>query len=321
MAAVTHDDVRVANPARTGLMFALISAASFGMSGSLARGLLDTGWSPAAAVLLRITVASLVLTVPSVVALRGRWGLLWENLALIVAYGVIAVAGCQLAYFYAVRTMPVAMALLVEYVAPIAVVGYLWVRHGQRPSRMTALGAVVAVLGLVLVLDLLSGASVDVVGMTWALGAMVGAATYFVLGAKESTLPPIVLAGGGLWVGAIGLGLACLVGLTPFAGSVDRVQFQGISAPWWVVVVTLGVVTAALAYVSGIAASRALGSRVASFVALLEVLFSLAYARLLLGQQPGWVQLGGGLLILAGVVLVKVGEPVAELEPAVPDPT
>ncbi|GAB3578633.1 DMT family transporter [Calidifontibacter terrae] len=320
MAAVTHD-ARVANPARAGLLFALISAASFGMSGSLARGLLDTGWSPAAAVLLRITVASVVLTVPSAIALHGRWGLLRDNAGLVVAYGVVAVAGCQVTYFYAVRTMPVAMALLVEYVAPIVVVGYLWVRHGQRPSALTTGGALVAIVGLVLVLDLVSGASADVVGMLWALGAMVGAATYFVLGAKESTLPPLVLAGGGLWVGSIGLAITCLLGLTPFSTSGSAVAFEGMTTPWWVVVLTLGVVTAALAYVSGIAASRALGSRVSSFVALLEVLFSLAYARLLLGQQPGWVQLAGGLLILAGVVLVKIGEPVAELEPAVPDPT
>lgn len=321
MAAVTHDNVRVANPARNGLVLALVSAASFGMSGSLARGLLDDGWSPAAAVLLRITVAALVLTVPSVVALRGRWHLLRRNAGLIVAYGMVAVAGCQLAYFYAVRTMPVAMALLVEYVSPIAVVGYLWLRHGQRPSRLTGAGGLVAILGLVLVLDLLSGAAVDTVGMIWALGAMVGGATYFVLGAKESELPPMVLAGGGLWVGALALAVAGLAGVTPFVASTGQVDFQGATVPWWVVVLTLGVVTAALAYVSGIGASRALGSRVASFVALLEVLFSLTYARLLLGQQPGWIQLAGGLLILAGVVLVKIGEPVAELEPAVPDPT
>jgi drug/metabolite transporter (DMT)-like permease len=69
-------------------------------------------------------------------------------------------------------------------------------------------------------------------------------------------------------------------------------------------------VTAALSYVSGIAASRLLGARLASFVALSEVVAAVLWAWLLLAQLPGLVQLLGGALILAGVVAVRAGEPV-----------
>lgn len=323
MAVMTHDEVRVERSvtARSGLWWALISAASFGGSGSLGRGLIELGWSPAAAVLFRVLIAALALTVPTVLALRGRWQLLRADAGLVVAYGLIAVAGTQFAYFNAVRTMPVAMALLVEYAAPIAVVLFLWLRHGQRPSVLTSAGAVVAIGGLVLVLDLVSGASVDGAGMFWALLAMAGAAVYFVLSAHDTHLPPIALAGGGLWVGAIAMALGCVTGLMPYSTATGDVSFTIGDVPWWVALVTLGLVTAALAYVAGIFASRALGSRLASFVALIEVLFSLLFGMVLLGQQPAAVQLLGGLLILGGVVLVKLGEPVPELEPDVPDPT
>ncbi len=64
-----------------------------------------------------------------------------------------------------------------------------------------------------------------------------------------------------------------------------------------------------MAYVAGILASRGLGARMASFAALLEVLFAVVFAWLLLGQLPRAVQLVGGVLVLAGVVLVKLGEP------------
>jgi drug/metabolite transporter (DMT)-like permease len=67
-------------------------------------------------------------------------------------------------------------------------------------------------------------------------------------------------------------------------------------------------VTAAVAYVAGIAGIRRLGSRVASFVALAEVLFAVFWAWLLLGELPRPVQLLGGALIVAGVVAVKLGE-------------
>ena len=100
-----------------------------------------------------------------------------RNAGLIVTYGLLAVAGAQFCYFSAVKYMQVGPALLIEYTAPAAVVVWLWLRHSQRPGPVTLVGAGVAGLGLVLVLDLMSGADLSVPGVLWALAAMVGAAT------------------------------------------------------------------------------------------------------------------------------------------------
>src|SRR5262245_61306718 len=166
-----------------GFGFAVVSAMAFGLSGALARGLMDAGWSAGAAVACRILVAAAFLVVPASIALRGRWGLLRRNVGLIVGFGVVAVAGCQLAYFNAVAHMQVGVALLIEYTAPVAVIAWMWLRHGQRPGRLTVLGAAIAAVGLVLVLDLVSGAELSLLGVGWALGAMIGAAVYFILSA------------------------------------------------------------------------------------------------------------------------------------------
>src|SRR5688572_1943814 len=190
---LTHD-TRSSRTA-AGLVLAVASAASFGLSGALARGLLDTGWSAGAAVTVRVLLAAVVLAVPGALALRGRWHLLRDNAGLVAVYGIAAVAGAQLCYFYAVTYMQVSVALLLEYTAPVAVVVWLWLRHGHRPSGTTLLGAAIAAGGLVLVLDVVSGAELSVVGVLWALGAMVGAATYFVISADEDNgLPGITLA-------------------------------------------------------------------------------------------------------------------------------
>lgn len=118
-----------------------MSAATFGTSGTFGSSLIDAGWSPAAAVITRISVAALVLTVPALVQLRGRWALLRRCAGRILAYGLIAVAGCQLFYFNAIQRMPVGVALLLEYLAVVLVVGWMWLRHGQRPRRLTIAGA------------------------------------------------------------------------------------------------------------------------------------------------------------------------------------
>src|SRR3954452_7103152 len=112
-----------------GVLLAVISATSFGMSGSLARGLMSTGWSPGAIVLVRIGIAALVLAPFAAISLRGRWRLLRAQVPQILLYGLVAVAGAQFCYFSAVATMDVAPALLIEYTAPAAVVGWLWIRH------------------------------------------------------------------------------------------------------------------------------------------------------------------------------------------------
>lgn len=312
MSAVTHDVTPglTTRDATRGLLFALLSAVSFGLSGPLARGLTDAGWSPGAAVGARILLGALVLVVPAGLQLRGRWQVLRRNLPMIVAYGVIAVVVTQLCFFYAIQYMQVGPALLVEYTAPVLVVGWMWLRHGQRPSALTIAGAVVCAAGLVLVLDLVSGVQVSVPGILWALGAAVGVATYFVLSAHEAQgLPPLALAAGGLVVGGLLLAGLGLVGVLPMTWSTAPVEYAVGSTPWWLPVLALGVVTAGLAYASGIEGIRRLGSRLASFVSLTEVLAAVLGAWLLLAELPGGVQVVGGVLILAGVVLVRLGEP------------
>lgn len=290
----------------SGIAFALVSALTFGMSGALARPLLEAGWSPGAVVLVRVALAALVVAPFGLLALRGRWHLLRRNAGLITLYGVLAVAGAQFCYFSAVQYMQVGPALLIEYTAPAAVVVWLWLRRGQRPGRVTLAGAGLAALGLVLVLDLLSGADLNVVGVLWALAAMVGAASYFLISADESNgLPPIALAAGGLVTGTAALGGLALVGLLPMRSAAAQVSYADVSVEPWIPLVTLGIVTAAIAYVTGIAAGRRLGSRLASFVALIEVVAGVVWAWVLLDELPRPVQLLGGVLILAGILLAS----------------
>ncbi|SHL53619.1 Threonine/homoserine efflux transporter RhtA [Pseudonocardia thermophila] len=313
MPLLTHD-----NAARSlsGLGFAAISAVSFALSGPIAGGLLDAGWSPAAAVAVRVLIGGSVLVPPAVVALRGRWAQLRRQLPVLLLYGLGPVAGTQFAYFAALRHLPVAVALLIEYTSPIAVVAWLWLRHAQRPAALTVGGALLGMTGLVLVLDP-GGGAFSWIGVGWALLAMLGAALYFLLSARTGdALPGVVLAAGALLTGGVVLLLAGLVGVLPFTVTAATVALGGAVLPWWVPVLALGVVTAALSYATGIEAARRLGARLASFCGLAEVVAAVVLAWLLLGQVPRPVQLVGAALVLAGVALVKLGEPEPAAAPA-----
>jgi drug/metabolite transporter (DMT)-like permease len=310
-----------------GIVLAVVSAMTFGSSGPLAKSLIDTGWSSGGVVTLRIVGATLILLGPALLALRGRWWVLRRNLRLISLFGLVAMAGCQLFFFNAVSTVSVGVALLLEYLGIIVVVLWLWLTRGQRPRRWTLAGIVLALAGLALVLDLTGGPGVDLAGALWGLAAAVGLATYFVLGGDEGdSLPPLVLAAAAMVVATAALLVAGLTRIMPLRFATDDATLAGTQVPWFVPVLGLCLVSTAIPYAAGIAATRRLGSKVASFVGLTEVLFSVVFAWLLLGQVLRPVQLAGGVLILAGVVAVRYedlraghdGAPSVDKQPPVP---
>lgn len=292
-----------------GLALALLSAATFGTSGSFAASLIKVGWTPGSAVTARVLTAALLLTGPALLQLRGRVALLRRSSRTLTVYGIAAVAGAQLCFFMAVEHLSVAVALLLEYSGTLLVVGHLWLRRGQRPGRLTVAGAALAIAGLGLVLELIGNAHLDPVGVLWGLGAAVGLATYFVMSAEtDDALPPLVVAWGGLVIGGAALAVAAVVGLLPLAAPRTDVTLLGAKVSWLVPVLGLAVVAAAIAYVTGILGARLLGAKVASFVGLTEVLFAVVFAWILLGQSLGLQQLMGAALVVAGITLVRVDE-------------
>lgn len=297
---------------------ALLSAATFSTSGSFARSLLSAGWSPGAAVTARVTLAALMLAIPTLWSLRGRWEVVRRNSALILTYGVVAVAGGQLMYFNAVEHLSVGVALLLEYLGAVLVVGWMWLRHGQRPRRLTLIGSVVAMLGLVFVLDLAGNTRLDPIGVLWGLAAAVGLATYYVLSAKgDDDMEPLVIAGAGMAVASLTLLIAGGVGILPVRATFRSVEFAGRTVSWIVPVLGLSLVAAAIAYVVGIGAARILGPRLSSFIGLTEVVFAVFFAWLFLNELPTSTQLMGGAFIVGGVVLVHVDEMRAPGSPAI----
>ena len=155
--------------------------------------------------------------------------------------------------------------------------------------------------------------------MLWGLGAAVGLALYFVLSARaDDGLPALVLASGGMAIGAVALAAIGLLGLMPMHATFGAVRFAGHEVSWLLPVAGLSLVAAVVSYVAGISAARILGARLSSFLGLFEVVFAVVFAWLFLAQLPTSVQMLGGVLIAAGVGLVRLDElrnaPVSPIE-------
>ncbi len=295
------------NRTAVGFGLVLLSAFFFAASGPYAKAMYASGWSPGAVVLLRLLGCALVLLVPTLLSLRGRWREVVRGWRTVVSYGVVSMAGVQLLYFLAVEHLAVAVALLLEMTAPLLIVFWLWATTRIRPATVTFIGMAVSLVGLVLVLDP-GGSALSLAGVVFALGAAVCLASYFMVSAKvEVDVPPVALTGLGMFVGTLVVTGLLLLGVLPADFSTADVTL-GASPFSWVVPILIIVFTTVGAYVCGVLGLRMVGATVGSFVNLTEVPFSVIVAWLVVAELPSVIQLYGGIGIVVGVVFIKWGE-------------
>ncbi|WP_421733572.1 EamA family transporter [Cellulomonas sp.] len=303
-----------------GIVAGLIAAVAFATSGPVVKPLLVAGWSPGSAILVRLSVAALLLAGPAAWALRGRWHVLRDEWRTVLGFGVLGVATASTMYYLAVDRLPVAIALLIEYTGPLLLVGWGWARERRAPSAATLAGAALATGGLVLVLDLTGSLELDPVGLAFALVSAVGNAAYFALTGRRTELPSISLAGAGMAVGALTVALVAAVGVLPLAAPDVRVDLLGAQVHWIVPLLVVATVPTAFAYGVSALSVRLLGERLASFLALSEVLVAVLLAWLLVSEVPAPLQVAGMVLVVAGIALVRRGTDAPEPVAAEPRP-
>ncbi|MEU0358418.1 EamA family transporter [Streptomyces cyaneofuscatus] len=305
-----------------GLGLALLSAFAFGGSGVAAKPLIEAGLDPLHVVWLRVAGAALIM-LP--VAWRHR-NLVRERPALLVGFGLFAVAGVQAFYFASISRIPVGVALLVEYLAPALVLG--WVRFVQRRpvTRAAALGVVLAVGGLACVVEVWAGLSFDVLGLLLALGAACCQVGYFVLsdhggqeakgregkggdGGSVEPPPPLGVIAYGLIVGALVLTVVARPWGMDWSLLGGTAGMNGTGVPAWVLLGWIVLIATALAYGTGVVSVRMLSPQVAGVVACLEAVIATVLAWVLLGEHLSAPQLIGGFVVLTGAFIAQSSAP------------
>jgi drug/metabolite transporter (DMT)-like permease len=290
-----------------GLGYALAAAVFFGGAGPVAKALIGAGLSPLETVWLRLAGAALVL-VPAVALVRrdAVRALLRGRGRLVLLYGVFAIAAVQALYFVAVSRLPVGVALLIEYTAPVLVIG--WVRLVRRTSLpgLAYAGAAAAVLGLGCVVQVWSGLRLDAVGLAAALGAAACQASFFLLSDRLTVDgDPLALTACGAAVATVALGVLAQPWNLPWHVLAGPVLLAGHPVPAPLLLAWLAVVATVLAYATGIAAIERLSAPVAGVIASTEVVVAALLAWLVLGERLTPIQLLGGTIVLAGALTTQ----------------
>lgn len=304
----------------SGLAIAFVSAWCFAFSGPMAKFLGEAGLAPLESVWARMAGAGLLLLAVLVVVKPRALRIPRSRLPFFGAYAVMAVAGVQALYFVAITRLPVGIALLLEFMAPVMVV--LWVRFVRRVRlpRAAFVGAVVAVVGLGIVVEAWQGMRIDPLGLLLGLAAGACCAGYFLMSDSfGDDVDPLGLIAWGMIGAAVVLLPFSRPWNIPWEAFTTKATLGGHTLPvlgaylWMVVVATV------VAYILGVNAVRRLSAAVGATVASLEVIGGAVVAWALLGEALGLFQIIGGLIVISGALLAQtataspVDGPVPEL--------
>ena len=292
-----------------GTTLALLGTLLFGLNASTSKVFMTTGMLPGELVGFRSMCNALLAGAFLLATNQKAFRISARELPGLLAFGLIGVAVMQWAYSISLQLLPVGIALLFEYTAIVWVplASYLIFKERFKPRLWLG---VVAVLGGLAVVSQVWAFSLNVTGVLAGLLAAVCTTTFFIMGEHTqkgrdvySTLFYTMLFSAVFW------GILSPwwnTDLSKYAHAVNLGgSLAGVDVPGWLLMIWIGVAGSFLPMLFSYSAMRLVRPTVMGIISTSEVLFAFLFGFIWLGEQLGWLQTLGGIIVLAGIVIAQ----------------
>jgi drug/metabolite transporter (DMT)-like permease len=296
---------------RRGYVLLLTGAVLFGMTGPVGKVILEAGIEPARLAALRNTGSAVGLTIVLAFGGRRRFRVERREIPALIVVGLCGAALIQWCYFVAVDRLPIGIALLLEFTAPVLVALYSrFVLRDILPRRVW-LGLTAALIGLALVAQVGGGGDgLDPVGVAAGLAAAGFLATFYLVGKHSlASRDPISVS---WWMFVVAsVFWAVVEPWWQFDAGVLREQvsllgtFADVFVPLWAPVLWIIVLGTLLPYALTMAALHHLTPTTTGIVGMVEPVVATAVAWAWLSQALSPTQIAGGVLVLVAVGIVQ----------------
>jgi drug/metabolite transporter (DMT)-like permease len=296
---------------RLGYAMTLSAAALFAFNGVVSKVILTSGGVDAQRLTqLRSTGAFLGLALALAIAAPARLRPTLRELPLLLFFGICGFALVQWFYFLAIERLPVGVALLIQFTAPVLVA--LWARFGRRERVRRRVWAALALslAGLALVAQAWQGLTLDRGGVLAAAAAAIALAVYFVVGERGvGSRDPLSLLCLAMLVAALfwaalqpwwSFPFEALGASAPLLGNL-----QEYSLPVWLLVLWVVVPGTIAPFALSIASLRHLPATIVGVAAMAEPPLAALTAYLWLDETLAAAQILGGAIVLAGIGLAQ----------------
>ena len=312
--------------ARPAIGYALVlsGAVLFIVNAGVARATIRGGIDPGTLTTVRVTGSAAVYALWAVVADRSALRLpRGRMLGWMIVLGVVGVALLQWTYLVAIDRLPIGIALLLEYTAPVLIALWAWFVAKEQVGRAIWPALGLALGGLALVAQVWQGLAFDGLGVLAGLGAAVCFATYFLVGEHgTSHEDPIWVVLWSFVVATVVLNLVWPITAVTGDDLTRQVSLGGelsaIEVPGWVLLAWIVVPGSVLPFGFSMAALRHLPATVVSIVSMVEPIGVAALGWVWFGESLSPIQLVGGLAVLAGILLAQRARQVPHAEPMPP---
>ena len=312
MADVAYSPGEAGRARRPAVGYAMVITAAllFALNGTVSKVVLQSGISSLELTQVRATGAFIGFALVLALTRRPSLRVTRRELPYLVVFGIAGVAFVQWLYFVSIGRLPIGIALLIEYIAPILIALWAWSVFKEPIRRRIWLALVLAVLGLAVVVEVWSGLTLDGLGVTAALAAAVAYAIYVLMAehAVKWRDPASLTAYGFLFAG-----LFWAIVKPPWRFPSERLDdsvsllghLERFSLPVWSLLLYVVVAGTMITFLLVVAALRHISATRVGIVAMLEPVAASAVAFLWLGESFGAAQLLGGGVVLVAILLAQ----------------
>jgi drug/metabolite transporter (DMT)-like permease len=303
-----------------GLVLVLTGAGLFILNAGVSRVALRAGVEASTLTTIRVTGTVLILVLVAALLNRGALRPPSGRLAvLVVTHGLVGVAALQWTYFVAIERLPVGMALLLEYQAPILVALWAHFVQGEHLRPRIWLGLGLAMGGLAAAAEIWNGLTFDGVGVLAGLAAAVCFAAYFLIGeVGVNAIDPLRVIVWSFAVAALVLNV-----VAPLGGARDLLddevsllgRLSEYTVPVWALLLWIVVLGTVIPFASELLALQHLKATTVTTIAMLEPVGAVALGWVWFGESLSFVAVLGCAAVVAGVVLAQTARPTVVLEP------
>ncbi|MDP9318084.1 MAG: DMT family transporter [Actinomycetota bacterium] len=296
---------------RRGYLLVVSGAVLFSVNAGVSRVIQTAGVDSTTLTTVRCTGTAVVLL--AVVFARGEQLRIprgRREVARVLGFGITGVALVQWFYFVAIDRLPVGIALLLEYTAPVLVALCVRFVYHERVRSRIWLGIALSLGGLALVAEVWSGLALDGLGVLAGLGAAVSLATYFLLGERSvSAQSPLHVITEAFIVASVFWNLVQpatrifdtdLTRPTSLGGTLDHLH-----APVWLLLTSMVLLGTAVPFLAELTALQHLTATEVTLVGMLEPVGATVLGWTWFRQTLSPAQTAGVVAILVGIALAQ----------------
>ncbi len=291
-----------------GEILLILAAVFFAFNGVVAKWVLLTGISSMRLTEVR-TLGVAVLLLAYLLIRKPQDIRVERNLVKrLVIFGIVGVAAVQGFYFFSISKLPVSIALIIEFTAPIWITLYIRFVKKETVARSMWLGLLFGFAGLILVGQVWQGLTFNGIGLISSILDALALAFYFYQASKlRKYVSGETLILYGMGVSAIFFAIIQPWWSYPFHIFTDAVpltgRFAGHVIPGWILVIWVVVMGTLVPYLLVTSAIKNINASTASIIGMVEPIFAGGFAWILLKETFNLVQLIGGAIVLVGIYL------------------